>query len=130
MKRKFKILGCVVASSVLLLSTSVFANPTNEGIADIVARITGKSVEEVVDMRSDGMTYGEIANSSGKLEEFKSETGRDYCNGDGTCNNHEGYHHGGRYGNGNCNNRGYGHGRHHGGRHGNCLNNENCPYNE
>lgn len=126
MKKKFKILGCVVVSSVLFLSTSVFANPTNESIADIVARITGKTVEEVVDMRSDGMTYGEIANSSGKLEEFKSETGRDYCTGDGTCNNPEGYHHVRRHGN--CSRRGYG--RHHGEGHRNCLNNENCPYNE
>lgn len=130
MKRNFKILGCIVASSVLLLSTSVFANPTNECVADIVARITGKSIEEVVDMRSNGMTYGEIANSSGKLEEFKSETGRNYCTGDGICNNPKGYHHSKRYGNGNCNNKGYGQGRHHSGRHGNCLNNENCPYNE
>lgn len=129
MKKKFKVLGCIVISSVLLLSAPVFADTANETIADIVARITGKSVEEVVDMRSDGMTYGEIANSSGKLEEFRNETGREYCNGDGSCNIHEGYHHARRYTH--HNGRGYGHGRHHSGvnRNGNCFNNENCPYN-
>ena len=123
MKRKFKILGCVIASSILLLSVPVFADTANESIADIVARITGKSVEEVVDMRSNGMTYGEIANSYGKLEEFKSETGRDYCNGDGTCNNSKKYHHNGKHGNG----KGYG--RHNGRGNRDCLNNVSCQYN-
>lgn len=43
-------------------------------MADIAAKVTGKSVESVTDLRQEsGKTYGEIAQDAGKLDEFKSE---------------------------------------------------------
>lgn len=102
MKKRLKVIGLAAASSVMLLSTSIYADSTGQSLADIVSKITGKTTTEVTEMRSDGMTYGEIAASSGKLDEFKKETGKNNCTGDGTCTYSQG--------NGNCDGTGYGNG--------------------
>ncbi len=41
--------------------------------ADIVAGLTGKSVEALAAERAAGKTYGTIASEAGKLEEFKTQ---------------------------------------------------------
>lgn len=42
--------------------------------ADIVAKLTGRSVEDVIQERMDtGKTYGRIARDNGKLNEFKNQ---------------------------------------------------------
>jgi len=39
--------------------------------AEIASSVTGKTVEEVREQRSQGITYGAIAKEAGKLDEFK-----------------------------------------------------------
>ncbi len=41
--------------------------------AEITAELTGKTVSELYQERSEGKTYGAIANEDGKLEEFKAQ---------------------------------------------------------
>lgn len=41
--------------------------------AEITAELTGKTVSELYQERSQGKTYGAIANEAGKLEEFKAQ---------------------------------------------------------
>lgn len=64
-------------AAIMILSagsiTSMAAN--NKSPADVVAGITGKPVEDVIQERYDtGKTYGAIAAEAGKLEEFKEES--------------------------------------------------------
>lgn len=47
---------------------------TNETPASIVARLTGRTIEDVINERMEtGKTYGTIAKENGKLDEFKKE---------------------------------------------------------
>jgi len=62
---------CGTSSSLRLLrvATSAYNNP-----AEIVAGLTGRSVESVIDERHDtGKSFGTIAKEAGKLDEFKAE---------------------------------------------------------
>lgn len=62
-------------AAVSILSTSVvFGVVATKTPADIVAGLTGKTVEDVTKERTAGKTYGTIAEEAGKLEEFKAET--------------------------------------------------------
>lgn len=69
----------IVAAGALTLamgitSVTVFAAAKYDSPQQALAGITGKSVEEITEERSeDGKTYGEIAAEAGKLDEFKEE---------------------------------------------------------
>lgn len=70
---KFAVLGAAVFAvgtmSISALAASSYTTP-----AEAVAGLTGKTVESVMQERSEsGKTYGTIANDAGKLPEFKSE---------------------------------------------------------
>lgn len=55
--------------SITALAASLFNSPT-----EVVANLTGQSVEQVIEQRKEtGKTYGTIANEAGKLDEFKIE---------------------------------------------------------
>lgn len=73
MKNIKKIIMSLAVVSVLSTSV-VFGVVASKTPADIVAGLTGKSVEEVTKERTSGKTYGTIAKEAGKLEEFKTET--------------------------------------------------------
>lgn len=55
------------------LTSVAFAAGIVQTPAEIVAGLTGKSVEEVTAAREDGITYGAQAAEAGKLDEFKDE---------------------------------------------------------
>lgn len=72
MKKLFSVLIAVVL--VLSLSVTAFAATKYKTPAEIVAGLTDRPVEEVIDERIEtGKTYGTIAKDAGKLEEFKTE---------------------------------------------------------
>lgn len=50
-----------------------FASSTPTSPAEILADLTDQSVDELLDERLDGRTYGAIAQDYGVLDEFKSE---------------------------------------------------------
>lgn len=52
---------------------TAFAAVSGTTPAEITAGLTGKTVEQVTAERSDGKTYGTIADEAGKLEEFKAQ---------------------------------------------------------
>ena len=55
------------------LSMTAFAASAYSTPAEAAAGVTGKTVEEVVaEKQSTGLTYGQIANEAGKLEQFKA----------------------------------------------------------
>lgn len=55
------------------MSVTSFAVSTNQTPAEVLAGITGRTVESVIAERSDlGKTYGAIASQAGKLTEFKT----------------------------------------------------------
>lgn len=68
--KKFVALATVIG--VLGLSGVVYAADIKTP-ADIAAALTGKTVAEVYEERSEGKTYGTIASEAGKLEEFKEQ---------------------------------------------------------
>ena len=54
---------------------TAFAASQNNTPAELVAGITGRTVESVVAERTEtGRSYGEIASDAGELDEFKAET--------------------------------------------------------
>lgn len=67
----------VIGSTIALLATigvTAFAASTYQTPAEAVAGLTERTVQEVVDVRTEtGKTYGTIAKEAGKLEEFKKE---------------------------------------------------------
>ena len=68
----------IVAAGVLTLamgvtSMTVFAAAKYDSPQDALAGITGKSVEEIAEMKVENKTYGAIAAEAGKLDEFKAE---------------------------------------------------------
>lgn len=73
--KKFKSILFIVAVLLILQAGSVSAMAASgKTPADIVAALTGRSVEDVIQERMDtGKTYGRIAKDSGKLDEFKEE---------------------------------------------------------
>lgn len=72
-KSKLAIIISVAAILVIALSTAAFAIAKGDTPAEIVANLTGKTVDEVNDLRGDGKSYGEQAKDAGKLEEFQRE---------------------------------------------------------
>lgn len=71
--RKFALLGAIIlaisVTSIVAFAASAYNTP-----AEAVAGLTGKTVESIIDEKSEtGKTYGTIANEAGKLEEFKAE---------------------------------------------------------
>lgn len=72
-KSKLAIIISVAAILVIALSTAAFAIAQGDTPAEIVANLTGKTVDEVNDLRGDGQSYGEQAKAAGKLEEFQEE---------------------------------------------------------
>ena len=68
----------IVAAGALTLamgvtSMTVFAAAKYDTPQDALAGITGKSVEEITEMKVENKTYGTIAAEAGKLDEFKAE---------------------------------------------------------
>ncbi|WP_302486397.1 DUF2680 domain-containing protein [uncultured Megamonas sp.] len=58
----------------LTVATTAFAASAYNSPAEIVAGLTGRSVESVIDERHDtGKSFGTIAKEAGKLDEFKTE---------------------------------------------------------
>jgi len=72
MKRFKKLVMVFTVIAVLGAASAVYA-ATTQTPADIAAGLTGKSVETLNQERSEGKTYGAIANEAGKLEEFKTQ---------------------------------------------------------
>lgn len=72
MKNLKKLVAVVVAVGVLGTAVAAFA-ATAKTPADIVAGLTGKTVEDVTKDRAGGKTYGTIAKDAGKLDEFKAQ---------------------------------------------------------
>ena len=72
--KNIKKLVLSIAAVSILSTRVVFGVVATKTPADIVAGLTGKTVEEVTQERIAGKTYGTIAEEAGKLEEFKSET--------------------------------------------------------
>lgn len=72
MKRKSLVLiFSILALTVLITSASFAAGYTNPG--EIVSALTGKTPAEVYTERSEGKTYGQIANDNGQLDQFRKE---------------------------------------------------------
>lgn len=64
----------IIVTGLLALSvaTTAFATSAYNNPAEIVAGLTGRSVESVIDERHD-TSFGTIAKEAGKLDEFKAE---------------------------------------------------------
>lgn len=74
--KKNKYLAFVLALMLMLLFNPVnaMAAATNETPASIVANLTGRTIEDVINEKMEtGKTYGTIAKENGKLDEFKKE---------------------------------------------------------
>ncbi|MCI9078066.1 MAG: hypothetical protein HFH68_03940 [Lachnospiraceae bacterium] len=73
--KKPKFLAFLIAALLITLSFPSFTNAASrETPASIVARLTGRSVEDVIREKLDtGKTYGTIAKENGKLKEFQKE---------------------------------------------------------
>lgn len=72
-KKKVFLVLSVAAILVAGLSTAAFAAVDFKTPAEIVAELTGKSEDEVIEDRQAGNSYGAQALEAGKLEEFKAE---------------------------------------------------------
>lgn len=71
--KKFTIVGAAVLT-LSAMAVTAFAASDYKSPADIVAGLTGKTVETVTAERVDSdKTYGTLATEADKLEEFKSE---------------------------------------------------------
>lgn len=74
MKKKKLLLVLSVATILLIgLSTAAFAAADYQTPAEIVAGLTGKSVDEVIADRQAGTTYGAQAKAADKLDEFQTQ---------------------------------------------------------
>ncbi|MBZ9626378.1 hypothetical protein G9F71_026605 [Clostridium sp. FP2] len=69
--KKFALAIAVVS---VLSSSMVFAAVTTKTPADILAGLTGKTVEQVTKDKAAGKTYGAMVGEAGKLDEFKIES--------------------------------------------------------
>lgn len=73
MKKFKKFAAVLVAVGILGTAAIAYAEVTAKTPAQIVSGLTGKTLEDVVNERADGKTYGTIAKDAGKLDEFKSQ---------------------------------------------------------
>lgn len=72
MKNIKKVVAMVVSVCVIGVAGMVYAAEIKTP-ADIAASLTGKSVTDINKERTEGKTYGTIANEAGKLEDFKAQ---------------------------------------------------------
>ncbi len=74
MKKLYKSV-LAIGAAVLIAGTTqmAFAASDIKTPLESVSNITGKKVEDVQKEKESGKSYGQIANESGKLEEFKKE---------------------------------------------------------
>lgn len=70
--KKFKKLFVIVLVVGILGATGVAYAATSQTPAEIVSGLTGKTVEEVYQERTDGKTFGAIADEADKLDEFQT----------------------------------------------------------
>ena len=70
-----KTIVIVALAAVLLVGSATVALAADgwKTPAEIVAGITGKTVDQVEDARQDGVTYGAQAAAAGKLDQFQDE---------------------------------------------------------
>lgn len=73
--QKIKSFLFLLAALILFTASSITVSAAgNETPADIVARLTGRDVTDVIQEKlNTGKTYGTIAKEAGKLDEFKAE---------------------------------------------------------
>ncbi len=73
--KKIKSFLFLLAALILFTASSITVSAAgNETPADIVARLTGRDVTDVIQEKlNTGKTYGTIAKEAGKLDEFKAE---------------------------------------------------------
>lgn len=72
--RNAAITATLFALAIALGASAYAASGAAPTMADIAAKVSGKSVESVTKLRQDsGKTYGQIAQDAGKLDEFKAE---------------------------------------------------------
>ncbi len=71
MKKLFVVIAVAVA--LLIGATAALAATPVKTPAEIVAELTGKTVDQVSEAREGGKTYGAQAAESNKLQEFKDE---------------------------------------------------------
>lgn len=60
-----------VIAALSLTGMTVFAADVSQTPAEAISELTGKSVEEIMEERNQGTSYGAIANGAGVLDEFK-----------------------------------------------------------
>src|SRR5659263_215880 len=72
-KNKLFLVLSVVTLLVIGLSTAAFAATDYKTPAEIVAGLTGKTVDEATADRQDGTSYGAQAQDADKLDEFQTE---------------------------------------------------------
>lgn len=71
-KRIIVALGCALMMLVALPTVAMAAVPSTNA-AEIVAELTGRDVDSIIDERiNDGKAYGTIADEAGVLEQFKN----------------------------------------------------------
>lgn len=74
MKNKKLLVVLTIVTTILVAFASVsFAASIYGSPAEILAGLTGKSVDEVYDARSNGQTFGEQAESAGVLDQFQQD---------------------------------------------------------
>lgn len=71
MKKKTIVLLILITVSLLLTTVAFAATYANPG--ELVSGLTGKTQAEVYAERSEGKTFGKIAEENGKLDEFRNE---------------------------------------------------------
>jgi Protein of unknown function (DUF2680). len=74
MKRFKTYIAAVTVAGLLGVTGTAFAAVTGQTPAEITAKLTGKTIEQVTAERATGKTYGTIAKEVGKLDEFKAAT--------------------------------------------------------
>ncbi|TAH74846.1 MAG: DUF2680 domain-containing protein [Anaerolineaceae bacterium] len=72
MKRIKKLLIVAVVIGVFGVAGTAFA-ASSLTPAEIVANLTGKTVQEIYEVRAEGRTLASIVNDEGKLEDFQNE---------------------------------------------------------
>jgi hypothetical protein len=72
--KNIKTFALAIAVVSTLSSGIVFAAVNTNTPADITSGLTGRTVEQVMQEKASGKTYGTIAKGAGKLEEFKTES--------------------------------------------------------
>lgn len=72
MKNFKKLIAAATIAGVLGVTGAAYAIGATTP-AGIAAGLTGKSVEEITTLKTEGTTYGAIAKDAGKLDEFKAQ---------------------------------------------------------